>query len=119
MAGMEYLIGQPGVFNPESETWVQYSECVAYFFQANDVAEGTMLLSLMGPAAYKLLRSLIAPVKPDEKSYAELVGAMEKHHDPIPSEIIQRYRFNSRVKKAEESVSTYMSQLRSLAEHCN
>ena len=71
MAGMEYLIGQPGVFNPESETWVQYSERVAYFFQANDVAEGrrkAMLLSLMGPVAYKLLRSLIAPAKPNEKN---------------------------------------------------
>ena len=66
----------------------------AYFFQANDVAEGrrkAMLLSLMGPAAYKLLQSLIAPAKPNEKSYAELIGAMEKHHDPIPSEIVQRY----------------------------
>ena len=44
---------------------------------------------------------------------------MEKHHDPVPSEIVQRYKFNSRVKKPEESVSMYLSQLRSLAEHCN
>jgi len=58
----EYLIGQPAIFNPNSETWVQYSEGVAYFFQANGVAEErkkAMLLSLMGPTAYKLLRSLI------------------------------------------------------------
>jgi len=122
MATPEYLIGQPGMFNPDRETWVQYSERMAYFFQANGVAEGrkkAMLLSLMGPTAYKLLRSLIAPSKPDDKSYAELVSAMEKHHDPIPSEIVQRYKFNSRVKKPEESVSMYLFQLRALAEHCN
>ena len=122
MAMSEYLIGQPGIFNPDNETWVQYSERVAYFFQANWVAEKrkkAMLLSLMGPTAHKLLRSLIAPLKPDDKSYAELVSVMEKHHDPIPSEIVQRYKFNSHVKKPEQSVSTYLSELRSLAEHCN
>ena len=105
MAGQ--LIGQPGMFNPESETWVQYSERVAFFFQANEVAEGrrkAMLLSLMGPTAYKLLRSLSAPSKPDDKSYADLVAAMEKHHDPVPSEIVQRYKFNSRVKKPAKAI---------------
>ena len=36
-----------------------------------------------------------------------------------PSEIVQRYEFNSRVRQSGESISTFVSQLRSLAEHCN
>ena len=73
---------------------------------------------MIGPSAYKLLRSLVAPTKPDKKSH-ELVAAMAKHHNPAPSEIVQRYRFNSRSRKEGESFATYLSELRSLADHCN
>ena len=59
------------------------------------------------------------PTKPDEKAYDELVAAMTKHHNPVPSEIIQRYRFNSHSRKEGESVAIYLSELRALAEHCN
>ena len=85
------------------------------------MAEGrkkAMLLSWMGQMAYMLLRSLIAQLKPDDKSYANLVSAMEKRHNRIPSDYTE-VRFNSRIKTTEESVSVYLSQLRSLAEHCN
>ena len=105
------------------ESWTQYSERVAYFFQANGITDRSkqkvMLLAIIGPSAYKLLRSLVAPTKPDEKSYDELVAAMEKHHNPAPSEIVQRYRFNSRSRKEGESIATYLSEFRSLAEYCN
>ena len=73
---------------------------------------------MIGPSAYKLLRSLVAPTKPDKKAY-ELVAAMVKHHNPAPSEIVQRYRLNSRSRKEGESVATYLSELCSLVEHCN
>ena len=117
------FIGQPGVFDAAQETWTQYSERVAYFFQANGITDQSKkkvtLLAMIGPSAYKLLRSLVAPTKPDEKSYNELVAVMVKHHNPAPSEIVQRYQFNSRSRKEGESVATYLSELCSLVEHCN
>ena len=117
------FIGQPGVFDVAQETWTQYSEHVVYFFQANGITDQSkkkaMLLAMIGPSAYKLLHSLVAPTKPDEKSYNELVAAMAKHHNPAPSEIVQRFRFNSRSRKEGESVATYLSEFRLLAEHCN
>ena len=61
----------------------------------------------------------MAPVKPSEKTYKELVDALKEHHEPKPSEIVQRCKFNSRVRQSGESISTFVSQLRSLAEHCN
>ena len=108
MAMPQYLIGQPGIFNPDSET---YSERVAYryLFQAKRVAKGrkkAMLISLMTPKAYKLLQSWIAPLKPDGKSYADLVRVMENTMTPFH----HRYKFNNRVKKTEDSVSIYLSQ---------
>ena len=117
------VIGHPGAFDADQESWTQYSERVDFFFQANEITDASKkratLLAIIGPSAYKLLRSLVAPKKPDEKTYAELVAAMANHHNPAPSEIVQRYRFNSRSRKEGESVATYLSELRSLAEHCN
>ena len=43
---------------------------------------------------------------------------MQKHHDPKPSVIVQRYRFNSRNCRARESVATYIAELQHLSEHC-
>jgi len=105
------------------ETWAQYTEHVTYFFQANGIThkrkQKAILLETIGPSACKLLCSLIALTKPDEKSYEELVAAMEKHRNPSPSETIQRYKFNSQFRKEGESVATYLSELHSLAEYCN
>ena len=42
-----------------------------------------------------------------------------KHHDPKPSVIVQRYRFNTRNRRAGESISTYVAELHHLSEHCN
>ena len=54
-----------------------------------------LFLSTIGPEAYKLLRSLVAPTSPGEKSYIDLmkVICMTDHHCPPPSEIVQRYCF--------------------------
>ena len=74
---------------------------------------------MIGPAAFKLLRNIIAPAKSDEKDYEALVQAVKQHHSSIPSEIVQYFKFNSSFRQPGESVSTFVSELRSLAEFCN
>jgi len=44
---------------------------------------------------------------------------LKEHYNPRPSEIVQRFKFNTRFWQPEESISTYVSQLRSLAEFYN
>ena len=61
----------------------------------------------------------MSPTKPDEKSYEELVEALEKHYNPTPSEIVQRYKFNSCFRKESESITTYLSELCLIAQYCN
>ena len=73
----------------------------------------------MGAATYKVLRNILLPAKPGEKTYAELVEALSKHYRPTPSEIVERYKFHSRVRKAGESIAYYVAELRSLSEYCN
>lgn len=43
---------------------------------------------------------------------------LKSHFDPEPSAIVSRCRFNSRVRKLNESVAEYVAELRSLAGPC-
>ena len=72
-------------------------------------------LTMMGASTYKLLSSLIAPAKPAKKSYDEIVSAWKKHYCPKTIVIVQCFKFNSRVRQPEESISVYMSELLALA----
>ena len=101
----------------------QYAERIDHYFVANEVdgaeKKKAVFLSIIGPQYYKLLASLVTPAKPGEKTYTEMVAALTKHYDPQPSEILQRFCFHTRFRKYEETVATYVSALRSLAQKCN
>ena len=105
--------GKIGEFDEKQEEWTQYVERLEHFYAANEIDNAdkkrAILLTVIGPTAYKLLRNLVAPAKPGEKTYDALVTAMKQHHNPTPSEIVQRYMFNSRFRQPGETVSTYMS----------
>ena len=120
---MAALIGKIEEFREGKEEWLQYIERLEHYFVANDVTTAArkqaVLLTVIGPDAYKLLRNLVAPAKPGDKSYDELVRCMNEHHNPVPSEIVQRFKFNSRYREEGETVAQYIAALRSLAEFCN
>ena len=108
---MAALLGKIEQFDPEQEEWPQYVERLEQFFEANDITgeasvakRRATLLSVIGPVPYKLLRSLLSPAKPTDKTYAELVAKLTEHYSPKPSEVIQRFRFNSRSRKAAASL---------------
>ena len=75
----------------------------------------------MNPCTYRLARSLLAPAKPSAKMFEHIVDDLTKHYSQAPSEVMQRYRFNSRFRKAGESMAIMFvaELLRSLAEYCN
>ena len=66
-----------------------------------------------------MLKSLVSPDKPGDKEFDALVQTMGKHYNPAPSEIVQRHKFHTRLRGTSESVSSYVSELRSIAEYCN
>ena len=115
--------GQVGAFKEGQEEWKQYVERLEQYLIANGVEDAdkkrAVFLSTIGPQAYKLLSSLVAPAAPSEKSYRELVQAMKDHHSPPPSEIVQRYRLHTRFRQQGETVATYVSELRAIAQWCN
>ena len=83
---MAALLGRIDQFDPEQEEWPQYVERLIQFFEANDITgedkaakRRATFLSVIGPTPYKLLRSLIAPTKPTDKTFEELVAVLTVH----------------------------------------
>ena len=103
--------------------WQLYVERLEHFFLANGISDAdkkrAVFLSVIGPTTYKILRSIVSPAKPGDKEYSELVEKLSQHFRPTPSEIVERFKFHSRVRKPAESVATFVAELRSLSEFCN
>ena len=118
---MAYL-GSISEFSSTQESWTSYVERLVQYLAANKIEDAdqqrAVLLSVCGPATYRLIQNLVSPKKPTELKFGEIVEAVQKHHDPKPSVIVQRYRFNSRNFLTGESVATYIAELRQLSEHC-
>ncbi|XP_072023159.1 uncharacterized protein [Amphiura filiformis] len=114
--------GHVGEFNPKREEWDNYVDRLDEFFVANAITDAdkkrAILNSVVGPDCYKLIANLVAPRKPKEATYSELVELMKKHYTPLKSSIMYRFTFANRVRQAGESVSEYMAALRAIAQDC-
>ena len=73
---------------------------------------------MVGDKTDKLIHDLVAPKKLTEKSYTELVKLLTTHLEPIPSVIVERFKFNSHFRQEEETAAQYLAELRNLARYC-
>ena len=96
---MATLFGRVATFDEKTETWEYYTERLGHYFDANAIDDESpgdkakrrvILLSVCGSKTYKLMCDLLAPAKPGEKSYQELVKLIQNHLAPKPSEIVQK-----------------------------
>ena len=114
--------GSFGEFDSGSEDWASYTERLQQHYAANEIEavgkQRAILLSCCGPQTYQLIKNLLAPEKPTDKTYAEIVQLVKDHLDPKPSLIVQRYIFHSRSRKESELVAAFVAELRRLSEHC-
>ena len=67
---------------------------------------------MVGPGTYNIWKN-------QKKSFEQLKEKLTQHFRPRPSEVVQRFRLNSRVRKEGESVREYVAELRHFAEFCN
>jgi hypothetical protein len=104
---MSGTLGRVEDFDGNKDDWQQYVERLEHFSVANGIdgaeKKRAVFLSVIGPSTYKTLRNLLSPDKPGDKSYASLVDTLSKHFKPAPSEIVERFRFNSRIRRPGES----------------
>lgn len=117
------LIGKIEDFCDSSCSWNVYNERLDCFFDANEITDShkkaNILLSVCGPKTYEVVRSLVSPSLPSSKSYDELVALIGSHYNPKPSVIVQRFKFNTRVQLENESLSTFVAELKKLTEFCD
>ena len=108
------------------EDWRDYIEQVEQYFKAHGLdgnykepTRRSLFLPGIGSSTYQMLKSLLAPVKPAKKTLAESVDVLTKHYSQSPSELVQSYRFITRVRQPGETVSAFLAELRRIAENCN
>ena len=77
-------------------------------------------ISQMGDDAYLKLRNLVAPDKPDTKTFAALKELVLQHIAPTKRiEIAERYKFNIMQQQESEACSDWENRLRAQADRCN
>ena len=77
-----------------------------------------ILLSVVGPDTYKVLRDLVQPTKPSDKTYAQIKTTLKTHFDPTPSVTLLRFRFNTATQKSGQSEADFVAELRHLSQEC-
>ena len=111
-----------GLLALENDSWIEYTERLEQYFAANEITDNNkkraVLLSVCGAKTYKLIRNLVNPRKPTDKSFGELVNLVKNHLNPRPSSIVYRFKFNSRFRQQGETIQQYVAELRNLSEHC-
>ena len=114
-------LGQLVEFDPANGSVSAYIEQVELLFEANEIWDAKkvpVFLSAIGDKTYTLLRNLLAPLLPKEKSFGVLVQALKDHFEPRSLVIAERFHFNCCDQLVGESMADFVVELRRLAIHC-
>ena len=94
-------------FDTDLEPITAYLERVELYFSANGIGEDkklAILLSVIGPKTYGVLRNLLAPSRPQEKKFSEVTEVLIRHFEPKLIVIAERFSFYRRSQLVGESV---------------
>ena len=114
--------GKMSAFDATKESWTSYAERLSFYFKANRIVGGeaqkAVFITVIGARTYGLLKSLLQPhsLQDDDVTLDLMRETLQKHFDPKPSPITQRFRFHTRMRKQDESV---VAELRVIGEHCD
>ncbi|XP_044167171.1 uncharacterized protein K02A2.6-like [Acropora millepora] len=115
------LVGQVGEYVDGKEDIASYIERIELYFAANYVEkdnEVVTLLAVIGADAYGILRNLLAPQRPKDKSFDELKEVLIGHYSPKPILIAERFKFHRRNQLESESIAQFVVELKRLALRC-
>ena len=68
-------------------------------------------LTAVGVKTYELLKDIVAPAKPSELKFEEVVEHLNKHYDPKPLVIAERFKFHKRNQQVDKSITEYCAVL--------
>ena len=111
-------------FDPDEDNWSKYAERWDMAFMVDGVGDAdtdkkrAVLLTVCGTSTFALLKALSAPNTPSKVSFAELYKSLSEHCQPKPSVIIERFKFHTRTRRHDESVTEYVALLRTVTSQC-
>ena len=112
--------GSLSEFNSSTTSWRLYVDQLNYYFVANDITTDkkkvAILLSACGP---KTIESVVDAETIKDCTYVDLVKRLSEHYDPVPSSIVQRYKFYNRARQEGESIADFVASLREIAKYCD
>ena len=91
------------------------------FFEANDIAaekKVSVLLTVIGRQNFSLLRNLVAPEMPKDKSFDDLTTLLKTHFEPKKLVIAKRFNFYRQDQHDGESIMDFVADLRRLTLNC-
>ncbi|XP_064476131.1 uncharacterized protein LOC135390043 isoform X2 [Ornithodoros turicata] len=105
------------------EDFISYIERFGHFWKVTRIEDNALktsaLITEIGKRAYKTLKDLLLPSKPQQKTYDQLVQVLKDHYAPEGQVIAERFKFNRRYQHEGESVSTFAVELKHLAAKCD
>lgn len=87
--------------------------------EIKDEKKVCLFLLVIGADAYKLLKHLVLATVLSTMTYPELVRELSTHDNPAPIVITERFRFQKRYQKEDDTVSDYVVALKQLAATCD
>ncbi|XP_049526602.1 uncharacterized protein K02A2.6-like isoform X2 [Dermacentor silvarum] len=115
-------LGKLDEYDEKEQNFESYLERFEHFVTANDIKKEKKLavfLSVIGPRTYEVLKSLVVPAVPGDKSFEEVTVLLTKHYSPSCSVIAERCKFNKRAQEEQESVEDFIVALKHLARKCD
>ncbi|XP_011064377.1 PREDICTED: uncharacterized protein LOC105152048 isoform X2 [Acromyrmex echinatior] len=114
------LIGNIEPFNPDQADITTYIERIEQLFICNDVNEKKvpLFLTLLGGEAYNVLKDLLSPQLPSQKTYAALKETLINHYNLKRLVIAERYKFYSANQDSSEDIKSYQIKLKNLSKYC-
>ncbi|KAJ8914042.1 hypothetical protein NQ315_017561, partial [Exocentrus adspersus] len=105
-----------------SEDFSLYLERLEQYFIANFIDEDrrvAVLLTVIGPQTYKILRDLCDPILPKNKAYTDLCSLLKKQFSPQISVFRKRIEFYEARQKQGETINEWYARMKNLAVNCN
>lgn len=108
-------------YNCENDDWIIYKERLEQFFistRETNERKVNILLSLLENNTYKILRSLIHPDLPHEKTYEVLCETLKDRFGKVTAAFKERIKFESAKQEPAEGVRQWYTRVRNLATTC-
>lgn len=120
--GRMATMGRFDQFIEDGDDFQFYEEWFNHFLKASQVRDNlkvSVFITAIGKKAYKTLKTLLEPEKPENKTYEQLVQTLQEPYVPKTSVIAERFKFNRRFQHDNETVAALAVELKRLVTSCD